>query len=245
MVLGLPGAGVEGPGEGVLVGSPRGLVESAGGMVGSAASCSESLERSSASVESLLWSADLAGASGCLVPWALAGPSVTSREGFGRKYRMPSWASQFRSSVPGLSGTTLTLEHAASTANEHRITASVLMWHTFWREGRRERIRVVLLLGTTVSYETDATDAFGSIAYLTQKRWCDMHVFPFSSSNGQLGDLCMVASCPICDRPLRGNQTVCSGKCRIARSRHIWRGMTWDWRGSWPVPNNCRGGDTE
>jgi len=25
--------------------------------------------------------------------------------------------------------------------------------------------------------------------------------------------------CPVCGRPLQGRQTVCSGKCRIARSR--------------------------
>ncbi len=79
----------------------------------------------------------------------------------------------------------------------------------------------MLLLGTTVWYETDATYAFGSIAYITQKRGREMHVFPFSSSNGQLGDLCIVASCPIFGRPLRGNHTVGSKKCRIARSRHI------------------------
>jgi predicted nucleic acid-binding Zn ribbon protein len=29
----------------------------------------------------------------------------------------------------------------------------------------------------------------------------------------------MVASCPICGQPLRGRQTVCSGGCRIERSR--------------------------
>jgi predicted nucleic acid-binding Zn ribbon protein len=29
----------------------------------------------------------------------------------------------------------------------------------------------------------------------------------------------MVVSCPICGRPLTGNQTVCSAKCRIIRSR--------------------------
>ena len=29
----------------------------------------------------------------------------------------------------------------------------------------------------------------------------------------------MVASCPICGAPLTGRQTVCSAKCRIARSR--------------------------
>ena len=29
----------------------------------------------------------------------------------------------------------------------------------------------------------------------------------------------MVPSCPISGRPLTGNQTVCSGKCRIERSR--------------------------
>jgi predicted nucleic acid-binding Zn ribbon protein len=29
----------------------------------------------------------------------------------------------------------------------------------------------------------------------------------------------MVASCPICGGPLTGKQTVCSGKCRIERSR--------------------------
>jgi predicted nucleic acid-binding Zn ribbon protein len=29
----------------------------------------------------------------------------------------------------------------------------------------------------------------------------------------------VVASCPICKHPLQGRQTVCSAKCRIARSR--------------------------
>ena len=29
----------------------------------------------------------------------------------------------------------------------------------------------------------------------------------------------MVASCPICGRPLKGKQTVCSGKCRVAKWR--------------------------
>ncbi len=31
--------------------------------------------------------------------------------------------------------------------------------------------------------------------------------------------LSMVPSCPICGQPLRGRQTVCSGRCRIDRSR--------------------------
>jgi predicted nucleic acid-binding Zn ribbon protein len=31
--------------------------------------------------------------------------------------------------------------------------------------------------------------------------------------------LSIVVSCPICGRPLQGRQTVCSAKCRIARSR--------------------------
>jgi predicted nucleic acid-binding Zn ribbon protein len=29
----------------------------------------------------------------------------------------------------------------------------------------------------------------------------------------------VIPSCPICGQPLRGRQTVCSSKCRIARSR--------------------------
>jgi predicted nucleic acid-binding Zn ribbon protein len=29
----------------------------------------------------------------------------------------------------------------------------------------------------------------------------------------------MILSCPICGKPLQGRQTVCSAKCRVARSR--------------------------
>jgi predicted nucleic acid-binding Zn ribbon protein len=38
-------------------------------------------------------------------------------------------------------------------------------------------------------------------------------------SPGSVRTLSMVASCPICGAPLQGRQTVCSAKCRIARSR--------------------------
>lgn len=38
-------------------------------------------------------------------------------------------------------------------------------------------------------------------------------------SPGSIRTPSMVASCPICGVPLQGKQTVCSGKCRIARSR--------------------------
>ena len=38
-------------------------------------------------------------------------------------------------------------------------------------------------------------------------------------SPGSVRTPIMVASCPICGAPLTGRQTVCSAKCRIARSR--------------------------
>jgi predicted nucleic acid-binding Zn ribbon protein len=38
-------------------------------------------------------------------------------------------------------------------------------------------------------------------------------------STGGVRTLLLVPSCPICGVPLQGKQTVCSAKCRAARSR--------------------------
>jgi predicted nucleic acid-binding Zn ribbon protein len=38
----------------------------------------------------------------------------------------------------------------------------------------------------------------------------------------------MVPSCPICGVPLQGRQTVCSAKCRIARSRQKYEAISRD-----------------
>ena len=42
---------------------------------------------------------------------------------------------------------------------------------------------------------------------------------PPDRSSESIRTLPMVLSCPICGTPLQGRQTVCSAKCRIARSR--------------------------